>query len=154
MADEDNFDIDIYGDGGAGEDYDDSANAPGAPDASTQDPSTGQEQASGGHDNTNEAVQDQSYQNEHEHQGQAADAADGTVPMQPTQQVQPQGTKRKETQDERALDPGATMALFVTDLPWWVTDDDLRGFSSRPGCEDEVDEVTFSEHKVNGKSKG
>ena len=74
-----------------------------------------------------------------------------TIPKQAPQQ---QGIKRKEGSDERPIDPGATTALLISELHWWNTDDDVRGWVNQAQCEDELKEVTFSEHKVNGKSKG
>jgi hypothetical protein len=62
--------------------------------------------------------------------------------------------KRKDGADDRYVDPGATTALFVSELHWWVNDDDVRGWTNQAQCEDELEEITFSEHKVNGKSKG
>ncbi|KAL2831168.1 hypothetical protein BDW59DRAFT_7796 [Aspergillus cavernicola] len=64
-----------------------------------------------------------------------------------------QGMKRKEL-DDRPVDPDATPALLISELHWWTTDDDIRGWVREAGCEDELKDVTFSEHKVNGKSKG
>lgn len=76
-------------------------------------------------------------------------------PLQlPKQAPQTQGLKRKEGADERSLDPGATAALLVSELHWWITDDDIRGWANQSECEDELEDITFSEHKVNGKSKG
>ncbi len=66
----------------------------------------------------------------------------------------PQGTKRKETSDERPIDPGATNALMVSELHWWTTEDDIRGWLNDVHVETELRDLTFSEHKVNGKSKG
>ncbi|KAG6026145.1 hypothetical protein E4U41_001339 [Claviceps citrina] len=65
-----------------------------------------------------------------------------------------QGTKRKSEEDHRPVDSSATAALMISELNWWTTDDDIRGWLRRAGCEDEAKELTFSEHKVNGKSKG
>ncbi|OBT64520.1 hypothetical protein VE03_05346 [Pseudogymnoascus sp. 23342-1-I1] len=72
----------------------------------------------------------------------------------PKQAPQQQGVKRKEGSDERPIDAGATTALLISDLHWWNTDDDVRGWINQAQCEDELKEITFSEHKVNGKSKG
>lgn len=66
----------------------------------------------------------------------------------------PQGVKRKGESDERRIDAGATNALMLSDLQWWTTEDDIRGWTNECGVEDELKEITFSEHKVNGKSKG
>lgn len=43
---------------------------------------------------------------------------------------------------------------MISELNWWTTDDDIRGWTSQADCEDELKDITFSEHKVNGKSKG
>ena len=72
----------------------------------------------------------------------------------PKQAPVQQGLKRKEGADERAIDPGATSAILISDLHWWNTDDDVRGWVNQANCEDELKDITFSEHKVNGKSKG
>jgi hypothetical protein len=74
-----------------------------------------------------------------------------TIPKQAPQQ---QGVKRKEGSDDRPIDPGATTALLISELHWWNTDDDIRGWVNQAQVEDELKDVTFSEHKVNGKSKG
>ena len=73
----------------------------------------------------------------------------------PRQKVIPQGTKRGNAEgvDDRPIDPGATPALRITDLHWWTTEEDIRGWANQETCEDEVKSVTYNEHKVNGKSK-
>ncbi|KAI1392581.1 uncharacterized protein F4822DRAFT_425783 [Hypoxylon trugodes] len=65
-----------------------------------------------------------------------------------------QGVKRKEGSDDRPIDPGATSALLLSELQWWTTDNDIRNWIRGASCEDEMKDITFSEHKVNGKSKG
>ncbi|KAL8781503.1 MAG: hypothetical protein Q9213_005976 [Squamulea squamosa] len=166
-TEEDNFDIDIYGDGG--EDY--QQEAPEVTESekpiesgshNAEPPRTGNETSptSYSHVNGYDGQQDPNFES---NQAQPSDVAQKIAstddsardPLQlPKQAPQTQGLKRKEGTDDRYTDPAATTALFISDLHWWVTDDDIRGWANQNQCEDELEDVTFSEHKVNGKSKG
>ncbi|TIA74487.1 hypothetical protein D6C83_00492 [Aureobasidium pullulans] len=178
MADDDNFDIDIYGDedqdlkpepqpeeeqkeqdkdfgpGLDGTGYGQQANEP-----ETEPPIDNNVKLEGDPDEMKvqyekshggaEANGLQEQQQIHSTTGSSADQYN--VPKQaPTEQ----GTKRKEGEDTREVDPGATSALRLGELQWWISEDDIRGWTNQCGCEDELKEVTFNEHKVNGKSKG
>ncbi|KAL1919228.1 uncharacterized protein VTP21DRAFT_1920 [Calcarisporiella thermophila] len=50
---------------------------------------------------------------------------------------------------------GMTSALYVEELSWWTTDEDIRNAIVNGGLrDDDIREMTFYEHKVNGKSRG
>lgn len=165
MADDDNFDIDIYGDDSYQENEaeDTSLSASIAP---TSD--TANAQTNGSNNNAPNQGTEQKVKQEH-----GGDAANGEAHNEnSTQQIastggsagnqdvhrqapQQQGTKRKQGEDDgRPTDPGATAALMINDVNWWVSEEDIRGWANQSECEDELIEVTFNEHKVNGKSKG
>ncbi|PYH94171.1 hypothetical protein BO71DRAFT_409595 [Aspergillus ellipticus CBS 707.79] len=159
-TEDDNFDIDIYGDGGGYNANDQGDYKPeddikqedtdlilDAPDSShTGNPSQGDGSSDGTLKPDSEAAAP------HSEPVTQSDSANQHQPAKETPAPQ-QGVKRKEL-DDRPTDPDATPALLVSDLYWWTTDDDIRGWIRQAGREDELKDVTFSEHKVNGKSKG
>ena len=153
-TEEDNFDIDIYGDGG--EDYQDEGHEglPIAQHDGAQEIMGAPQPHSSSHENTlNEIHGTKNEINGRDGVLSGAESLNNEA-YQANQAQQSQSLKRKEGMDERPLDPGATAALFVSDLHWWVTDDDIRGWANLSNCEDELRDITFHEHKVNGKSKG
>ncbi|KAI2632800.1 hypothetical protein GGS21DRAFT_143117 [Xylaria nigripes] len=146
MADED-FEIDVYGDAADGdakiEDantqaYDSNSSITIANGTNPQEPS--HHEVGTNHHGKYDAHDQQNVESHEDH-----DAS--------TRQHQ-QGVKRKGDSDDRPIDPGATNCLLLSDLNWWSTDDDIRGWVTQAACEDELKDITFSEHKVNGKSKG
>ncbi|KAL8897239.1 MAG: hypothetical protein Q9207_007313 [Kuettlingeria erythrocarpa] len=147
-TEEDNFDIDIYGDGG-GRDY--QQEAPVSVEAVKNPESVPQ---------TYDGQQDLGPPVNHPQQSDVAQKISSTDESPnnsfelPKQAPQTQGLKRREGSDDRFSDPAATTALFISELHWWVNEDDIRGWANQIQCEDELEDVTFNEHKVNGKSKG
>jgi hypothetical protein len=124
--DDDNFDLDIYGDDDPIEDVKEDDTTHGAED---DDRSTG---------TVHPAEPIPTHQSDPEPQSNPT----------PTH-----GVKRKGI-DERPIDVSATTAVQLVDLNWWVTEDEIRGWCSKAGCEHELKDISFNEHKVNGKSKG
>lgn len=166
MADDDNFDIDIYGDE-TSPDYQDTAiQGDVKRDEATpmHTDSHADTQNEGKAPSTDDAAkQEGSFSDEtngHSHQEngtqQISSTGGSNDQVQPPKQApQQQGMKRKQGDvDDRPTDPGATSALMINDLNWWISEEDIRGWANQSGCEDELIDVTFNEHKVNGKSKG
>lgn len=161
MADDD-FDIDIYGDanpeqdGPFRKDSEGDVNIVGLDGAAEETSSNNlksEEEEDHAHVDVQAEVDDQEPIEEHQ-QIKSTDESSQNLITIPKQAPQKQGMKRKEGSDDRLVDPGATTALLISDLHWWNTDDDIRGWINQAQCEDELKEITFSEHKVNGKSKG
>jgi hypothetical protein len=152
-AEEDNFDIDIYGDG-EGELGTEEYKQEEDHNLATDTPA---EELRNGHDESTVEPEEVPGPESSTNGESKIPNTEGVTNSQidyPKQAPQQQGVKRKETSDERPIDPGATNALLISDLHWWITEDDIRGWANQAGCEDELKDVTFSEHKVNGKSKG
>lgn len=146
MAEED-FDIDIYGDAGTeGDARQEDTNA------QAYESNSNITVANGSNNSTSHTNNQGSYDTD----AQDTNQADGTArdnSNTPAQSHQ-QGVKRKEGPDDRPIDPGATNCILLSELSWWTTDDDIRSWVRQASCEDELKDITFSEHKVNGKSKG
>jgi hypothetical protein len=160
MADEDNFDIDIYGDD-VQQDYQEAATEQNQkPVVDVGGISNNEQQLDSNAHGANQGNAEQDAKmNGMETSYSANDSQQMETDSKPQNQTLAQtavqqGTKRKEGSDDRPIDPGATTALLISDLAWWEGEDDIRGWANQAQCEDELKEVTFNEHKVNGKSKG
>ena len=138
MADEE-FEIDVYGSDAGGENGHNEYHGHGDAQDHGDENSHGEGHQEGSHDNYHD----------HDNMDDTGDTRSATPPQRPQQ-----GVKRKEGSDERPVDPGATSAIMISELNWWNTDDDVRGWVQQANCEAELKDITFSEHKVNGKSKG
>jgi len=167
MADDDNFDIDIYGDDTA-QNYQDTGvqQVPSQGDAvmhtdshTTQpiDASAMKPEAADTSIKQDDSAKPSNGDAHLETGTQQISSTGASVNNQAFQKQAPQqqGVKRKQGEDDdRPTEPGATAALMINDLNWWISEEDIRGWANQGGCEDELNEVTFNEHKVNGKSKG
>ncbi|TDZ31583.1 hypothetical protein C8035_v001508 [Colletotrichum spinosum] len=134
MAEEE-FEIDIYGD---------------AP----QDNQDGNAESYDGQTNGHSDEQKQDQQHDYHEQHHNQEQHDAPAPQQGVKRKGDDGHGDERHGDDRQVDPGATTAIMISDLNWWNTDDDIRGWCRQAQCEDELKDITFSEHKVNGKSKG
>jgi hypothetical protein len=134
MAGDDDFDIDVYAqDDGNGNDQ--------------------QEHHDDGHHDEHDYQHDDAKDHVEDGHGDYKDH-DGHGDANGDSSRPPQGVKRKSEEDDRPVDQNATSAVMISELNWWTTDDDIRGWLRQADCEGDVKDVTFSEHKVNGKSKG
>lgn len=140
MAEEENFDIDIYGDEGGQDEF------------AVKKDGGGQETHRSGQQTP---VEMQGQEVSAKREDWKAGNSEVATPQQASDSNSAsQGVKRKSTMDDRLVDPGSTPAVQITELHWWVTEDDLRGWCVGAGCEPDIKDLTFNEHKVNGKSKG
>lgn len=147
-TEDDNFDIDIYGDGGGFNTNEQGDFKQEDSDLALDVPEHNQNQNGTAHGNNSEE------QKPKIEEGKGTNGEHVTPTEQPPHGLPTQqGVKRKE-HDDRPCDPDAMTALLISDLYWWTTDDDIRGWVREADCEAELKDITFSEHKVNGKSKG
>lgn len=172
-AEDDTFEIDIYGDDHA---EIDNAQADGHDpagygdyDATASEP--GYEQATGAETQPEDEID---FDIPDEPSGEPEETAQAISITQQDSALPQQGTKRKAEDggddghdqtrsgeaadegpaDERPVDAGATSALKLAELHWWTTEEDVRELCAHADAESELLELAFGEHKINGKSKG
>ncbi|KAI1334698.1 hypothetical protein F5Y15DRAFT_283886 [Xylariaceae sp. FL0016] len=147
MADED-FEIDVYGDASA-----ENESKPEDVNNQAYEANSSITIANGSNPPDPDRNDPESHANHSEYDNQSQQGSTGPDQNAPAQSYQ-QGVKRKGDSDDRPIDPGATNCLLISELNWWITDDDIREWVRQADCESELKDITFSEHKVNGKSKG
>lgn len=150
MAEED-FEIDVYGDAEGGQDQQDETNDQPAEEynqAENQEQHEQHEQ----HPEENHEMQEGDQNGSAEYDDYGMDGQNDD--QQASASDHPQGVKRKQEDDERPIDQNATNAVLLSDMQWWDNEDQIREWTQAAECEDELKDITFSEHKVNGKSKG
>jgi len=150
MADEDNFDIDIYGDE-AGNDYQQdgtttvSASASAANDKKPEPPKQEPVPSTTTTTTTTTATAPSAPTS-----SISSTNPPSSIPAKPAQQ----SLKRKEPSDDRQSDPNASSSLILSDLNWWVSEDLIRSWALATECEKDIVEITFHEYKANGRSNG
>ncbi|KAG8624681.1 hypothetical protein KVT40_007748 [Elsinoe batatas] len=160
MADADDFDIDIYGDDRPEELVPEPADQPpvesredtaatGVRDYNDHDEAPVEPETEPGLDGAADdaMIRDAEYHESHDKKQTITPTA-GQVGL---------ATADDDYQEEsshREADPDALPALKLIEVQWWTTEDDIRGWANAAHAEDELIEITFNEHKVNGKSKG
>ena len=148
MADEENFEIDIYGDG--------------SPEASPQsyevdqpvpDPQDGNDTSKMTDDTTASNQPEGQLSSETETVGGSIDARGQVKKDHSIQEPLSQQQPTPSDSDRQAIDPGASSALLVSSISWWISDDDIRGWAHSCGYEDELKDISFKEEKRHGHSK-
>jgi len=100
------------------------------------------------HISRSNAPQQQPYQNRpSSQQSQVKDTSENTAPASKREQ----STSMNQL---RGRENHPTNALYVGELEWWVSDEDLKDPIMNMGIGAELKDITFYEHKVNGKSRG
>src|ERR1700712_2524196 len=135
MAEDDNFDLDIYGDDVQDEEQSNQVQT----DNQIQDQVQNQDATIGAEDDDrssgtaqpNEPTPTQAPSQ------QTSSPKSNPIPAKPlvVQSNPSQGVKRKGI-DERPVDVNSTNAVQLTELNWWVTEEEIRGWCNKAGCED------------------
>ncbi|KAK5740119.1 hypothetical protein LTR17_004831 [Elasticomyces elasticus] len=147
-GDEDSFDIDIYGDDTAEETAPAPSAEPPQPEVKPAEELVKQGDNKPSTNTTN--TQPTNGASPTPQQGTKRKASD----IDTTSQQQAPNQSYSNEPDNRPIEAGATPALKISDLHWYTTEEDVRGMCARAYAEEELYELSFNEHKVNGKSKG
>ncbi|KJX97293.1 hypothetical protein TI39_contig513g00001 [Zymoseptoria brevis] len=83
----------------------------------------------------------------------APDEDEDVTPARPASST-PMQQQQQQSHTSPSADRNATAALILAELNWWTTEEHLRAFCASAGVEGNLKELTFGEHKINGKSRG
>lgn len=160
-GEDDNFDIDIYGD------EEEQQQPPQQADGDDFDYNYEETQEQSGHAEQNGQNNDHPVANggNGTHDQQQAAPHTSNTPQHnlkrkaPDDESEDQPQQRPASQtplaaDGRPVDPGALPSLKLSELHWWTTEEDVRAFCAAANTEHELRELAFGEHKINGKSRG
>lgn len=157
MADEDDFDIDIYGDDKPPELAAEAAPKPSASSAPTKTDQTAPKAKDSNVKASHEPTKNAQHRDKtaDETMGNADDSMTAEGDADSYDQTGYDGTNESvaHSEDGRRGSEPASSALKLRKISWWTTEDDIRGWFNQAGVEGELKEITFSEHKINGKSK-
>jgi hypothetical protein len=161
-GEDDNFDIDIYGDEeeeqqhpqqqAEGDDFDYNYEE--------QSGHTEQNGQSNGHPNSNGCDGANDQQISHQPASNTSNTPQQNLKRKaPDDESEDHSQQRPASQtplaaDGRPVDPGALPSLKLSELHWWTTEEDVRAFCAAANTEHELRELAFGEHKINGKSRG
>ncbi|PVU97093.1 hypothetical protein BB559_002149 [Furculomyces boomerangus] len=63
-------------------------------------------------------------------------------------------TPKNNSEAPQSPNQNLPLSILLSNLGWWVTEDDLRDTCKQVAVEEQITLISFQDHKPNGKSKG